>query len=169
MVILCLLTRRSLKMRELGLHVVISLAVHVLQVHAALGKSNPSPGPCTSSGLACVDSVPGIGSGGTCGCTLEVTSPLAEEGLDEELQLVGFHPRHVFGGEDVDDPGNFANRSPHPALHLLRQPSVTAAVDAHENSLDVPRSNQALLRRLGSAALEAELRRARDDAAREAG
>lgn len=90
------------------------------------------------------------------------------EGLDDDFQLVGFHPSHVFAGEEPSDAGNFANRSPFPMLHLLRQESVTVAVDGHE-SLEVPHVNAALLRRTGSEALQAELRRACADAQREAG
>ena len=72
---------------------------------------------------------------------------LEETALD--FQVVGFHPHHVFGGEDPSDPGNFVNRSPHPMIHILRQASITDAVEANPKLADsVPSANQALLQSL---------------------
>lgn len=75
-----------------------------------------------------------------------------EDFLEEtalEFQVVGFHPHHVFGGEDPSDPGNFVNRSPHPMVHILRQASITDAVEANPKLAgSVPSTNQALLRSL---------------------
>ena len=48
---------------------------------------------------------------------------MQDEGLVEDFQLVGFHPAHQFMNEEQDDAGNFANRSPYPMIHLLRQES----------------------------------------------
>ena len=73
---------------------------------------------------------------------------LQEVGLDDEFQVVGFHPQHVFGGEEPTDPGNFVNRSPYPMIHILRQESVTDAVETSPIAGSVPSSNQALLRQL---------------------
>ena len=91
---------------------------------------------------------------------------LLSEGLDSDFQIVGFHPDHRFAGESADEAGNYANRAPHPALQLLRQPSVTAAVDGHRSSLAVPEDNARRLRALGGSALAEMLRRVRHDAAR---
>ena len=75
-----------------------------------------------------------------------------EDFLEEtalEFQVVGFHPHHVFGGEDPSDPGHFVNRSPHPMVHILRQASITDAVEANPKLAgSVPSTNQALLRSL---------------------
>lgn len=83
----------------------------------------------------------------------DVDEYLRQEDLDEDFQVVGFHPNFCFAGEDPDDPANFVNRSPHPALHLLRQDDVTAAIDSHANSLQVPQVNERLLRSLGASKL----------------
>ena len=70
-------------------------------------------------------------------------------GLDEEFQVVGFHPQFIFAGADCDDAGHFVNRSPFPALHFLRQEDVTIAVDSHPSSLSVSRANKKLLQTVG--------------------
>ena len=48
----------------------------------------------------------------------------------------------------------FANRSPFPMIHLLRQDSVTEAVDDHPNSVAIAQANARLLRGLGTERLE---------------
>ena len=71
--------------------------------------------------------------------------------LDDEYQLVAFHPQFRFADEDADDASNFVNRSPYPALHILTQQSVTQAVDLQsELAESTPTTNQALLRKLGA-------------------
>ena len=80
----------------------------------------------------------------------DVEEYFRQEDLDEDYQLVGFHPLFCFAGEDPDDAANFVNRSPHPALHLLRQKDVTEAIDSHPNSLQVPQINERLLRTMGA-------------------
>ena len=94
----------------------------------------------------------------------DVEEYFRQERLDEDFQVVSFHPHFCFAGEDTDDAGNFVNRSPHPAIHLLRQADVTEAIDSHKDSLEVPQSNQRLLRRLGAAKLRELLSGARRDA-----
>lgn len=74
-------------------------------------------------------------------------------GLEREFQVASFHPEYCFDGVDSDDPANYSNRSPFPMLHLLRQVSVGAAVDAHPDSEAIPDRNIVHLRRLGAAVL----------------
>ena len=71
---------------------------------------------------------------------------MQDEGLVDDFQLVGFHPAHQFMNEESEDAGNFANRSPYPMIHLLRQESVTDAVDEHPNSVAIAQANARLLR-----------------------
>ena len=76
---------------------------------------------------------------------------LQDEELDEDFQLVGFHPHFRFASEEPADASNFVNRSPHPSIHILRQADVTAAIDAQPKLAEtVPGTNQRLLRQLGS-------------------
>ena len=93
----------------------------------------------------------------------DVDDFLHEERLDEQFQLVGFHPHFRFAGEEPDDPGNYVNRSPIPAFHLLRQEDVTKAVDSSPTSLEVPVVNQERLRELGASRLRELLRDCEDD------
>jgi len=88
--------------------------------------------------------------------------------LHEQYQLVAFHPRFVFGGEESEDASNFVNRSPHPSVHILRQADVTAAIDSYpRDTLDVPTINQRQCRRLGSKHLRGLVDQAQRDAEEE--
>ena len=60
----------------------------------------------------------------------EADAALEALGLEGELQVASFHPDYVFAGSDADDPANCTNRSPYPMLHLLREDSVSRAVEA---------------------------------------
>jgi len=64
-------------------------------------------------------------------------------------QLVGFHPHHQFDGTDPDDAENYSNRSPYPMVHILRESSVTQAVDATANIALIPKRNTDTLNQLG--------------------
>lgn len=72
---------------------------------------------------------------------------LREEALDEDVQVVGFHPEHCFHGDEHDAPSNFCQRSPYPMVHLLRQESVTIA-SGSSNAAHVVRNNQILMTKL---------------------
>jgi len=56
----------------------------------------------------------------------------AVQALDLEgvIQVASFHPDYQFAGTGFDDVENFTNRAPFPILHLLREDSVSRAVDA---------------------------------------
>ena len=70
-------------------------------------------------------------------------------GLEGELQVASFHPDYVFAGSDPDDPANCTNRSPYPMLHLLREESVSRAVDAHPDVDAIVERNIETLERIG--------------------
>src|SRR5436190_20395884 len=53
-----------------------------------------------------------------------------KRGLEGVIQLASFHPRYQFADTDMDDITNFTNRSPYPVIHLLREESMTRAVEA---------------------------------------
>ena len=65
-----------------------------------------------------------------------------------ELQLADFHPHYVFADVPASDPANRTNRSPHPMWHLLRESSVSRAVDSHPDVHGIPERNAALLRQI---------------------
>ena len=64
-------------------------------------------------------------------------------------QLVGFHPHHQFDATDRGDAENYTNRSPYPMVHILRESSVTQAVDATEDIALIPERNTNTLNQLG--------------------
>jgi hypothetical protein len=69
--------------------------------------------------------------------------------LDGVLQVASFHPRYQFAGSEPDAVENFTNRSPYPTLHLLREDSVSRAVDAYPDPDAIIERNIATLRALG--------------------
>lgn len=80
-----------------------------------------------------------------CDATIE------ELGLEGELQAASFHPQYRFAGTQSEDIENYTNRSPFPMLHLLREASVTRAVDAAGDIEEIYRRNIRTLRELGHA------------------
>ena len=76
----------------------------------------------------------------------EVDDLLQELELEGELQVASFHPDYCFAGSAADDPANYTNRSPYPMLHLLREASVTRAVDTYPDTAAIPERNVELLR-----------------------
>ena len=76
---------------------------------------------------------------------------LAGLGLEGILQVASFHPRYQFAGTAPDDIGNCTNRSPYPMLHLLREDSITAAVDAGADADAICSANVRTLETLGAA------------------
>lgn len=88
---------------------------------------------------------------------------LHRRGLEDVIQLVSFHPMFTFAGEEAGDAYNYVNRSPHPAVHILRQDSVT---DALENwaGPDITLTNQRHLRQLGVEKMVQLMHKARSDA-----
>ena len=79
------------------------------------------------------------------------TADAAVEALDLEgiIQIASFHPDYQFAGTAPDDIGNYSNRAPFPTLHLLREDSVTRAVDAFPDADAIIDRNIATLEQLG--------------------
>lgn len=76
---------------------------------------------------------------------------LAERELEGELQIASFHPDYCFADSDASDPANLSNRSPFPLLHLLREASVSRAVEAFPEPERIYERNVATLRALSAA------------------
>jgi uncharacterized protein len=79
----------------------------------------------------------------------ECEDVLVECALADELQIASFHPQYQFAGIDADDLGNYTNRSPYPMLHVLRESSVTRAVDGFAGVHQIGSNNIETLRQLG--------------------
>jgi uncharacterized protein len=87
---------------------------------------------------------------------LEVADGIVEElELDGILQVAPFHPQFQFEDTETDDITNYTNRSPYPILHLLREDSVTRAVEAFPDELEIAENNIKTLRKLGHAGWKA--------------
>ncbi|MDF3066788.1 MAG: hypothetical protein K0R38_2389 [Polyangiaceae bacterium] len=80
---------------------------------------------------------------------------LEELELDGTLQIASFHPDYCFADAATDDPANYSNRSPYPMLHLLREESVTRAVDAFPDTSKIYERNIETLRGLSAERLRA--------------
>ena len=74
---------------------------------------------------------------------------LAALSLEGVLQVASFHPDYRFDGTEEDDPTNCTNRSPWPILHLLREDSVSRAVDAFPDPDEIVERNLATMEKLG--------------------
>lgn len=74
-----------------------------------------------------------------------------------DFQIASFHPQYRFAGSAADHLGNYTNRSPYPALHVLRESSVTRAVGEHPGTESIPENNVRRLESLGREAIEAIL------------
>ena len=65
------------------------------------------------------------------------------------LQIADFHPGYQFDGSAPGDIANYSNRSPYPTLHLLREESITRAVEAMPDTAAIFEGNLDTLTRLG--------------------
>ncbi|WP_132998853.1 DUF1415 domain-containing protein [Luteimonas arsenica] len=91
---------------------------------------------------------------------LDAADGLVEElGLEGVLQVASFHPQYQFAGSDPDDIANFTNRSPWPTLHLLREDSVSRAVEAFPDPDAIVERNVETLEKLGHTGWQALFRR----------
>ena len=75
---------------------------------------------------------------------------LARLELEGTIQIASFHPQYQFAGTKVNDVTNYTNRSPYPTLHLLREDSITQAVDSFPDVDGIYKNNIAALRKLGT-------------------
>ena len=79
---------------------------------------------------------------------------LAESFLEKQdkegiYQIASFHPAYFFAGSSEDDPSNYTNRSPYPMLHLLREESVSRAIDSFPGTEKIPQRNIKYARQKG--------------------
>jgi hypothetical protein len=82
---------------------------------------------------------------------LDEADALVEQlGLEGVIQVASFHPDYQFAGTEPDDVTNYTNRAPYPTLHLLREDSVSRAVDAFPDPDAIVERNQETVRKLGA-------------------
>ena len=94
---------------------------------------------------------------------------LEQHGFCGEFQLATFHPDYLFAEEPLeqpadgaagrdDDAANYTNRSPYPALHILREQSITDVLKNVAEPERIPERNIRYARSIGSRALAQRLR-----------
>lgn len=71
----------------------------------------------------------------------DVDTLLRSGGWEGDIQAASFHPEYRFADTKPDDSANFTNRSPWPVIHLLREDSVSEAVEQHPDPQSIPRRN----------------------------
>jgi hypothetical protein len=79
----------------------------------------------------------------------EADAVVAAMGLEGEIQVASFHPAYRFAGTAPNAMENYTNRSPYPMLHLLREASVTRAVETFPGVHEIGAQNAAKLNALG--------------------
>lgn len=76
-------------------------------------------------------------------------SALIKNGFEGVFQIASFHPEYQFAGTEPNDITNYTNRSPYPILHILREESVSLAVDSYPNAEGIPDKNIETMNKLG--------------------
>lgn len=66
---------------------------------------------------------------------------LVDMNLEGVYQVASFHPDYQFGGTEPEDAENYTNRSPYPMLHLLREDSLSVAIDNYPEVDLIPERN----------------------------
>ena len=66
---------------------------------------------------------------------------LTKEDYEGIYQLASFHPQYLFAGSNENDPANYTNRSPYPMLHILREDSITKALENFDDPDSIPEKN----------------------------
>lgn len=80
---------------------------------------------------------------------------LKRQGYEGIYQLASFHPQYCFADASDDDASNYTNRSPYPMVHILREASITAALENVQNPEDIPERNIRLTQSMGLKAMTA--------------
>lgn len=66
---------------------------------------------------------------------------LLKENYEGVYQLASFHPQYLFAGSNENDPANYTNRSPFPMLHILREDSITRALENFDDPDSISEKN----------------------------
>jgi hypothetical protein len=79
--------------------------------------------------------------------------------LDGVFQIASFHPDYQFAGTHPDDAENYTNRSPFPLLHILREESLSRAIEHTPDVDQIPLRNIEKMNELGAKKLKLLFRR----------
>ena len=79
---------------------------------------------------------------------------IAQEDYEGVYQLASFHPLYRFEGAPIDDAANYTNRSPYPMLQILREDSITKALENFPDPDSIPKRNIDYARKKGLVYME---------------
>ncbi len=85
---------------------------------------------------------------------------LESHGFSGEFQIATFHPDYCFADSSngaVGDAANYTNRSPYPALHILREQSISDALENFADPEKIPQRNISYARSIGTEKLAQRL------------
>lgn len=83
---------------------------------------------------------------------------MADKGYEGVYQLASFHPDYCFADAVDEDPANYTNRSPYPALHLIREDSIERVLEGIDNPERIPERNIRHAREKGLAFMQDKLK-----------
>lgn len=83
---------------------------------------------------------------------------MADKGYEGVYQLASFHPDYCFADAVDEDPANYTNRSPYPALHLIREDSIERVLEGVDNPERIPERNIRHAREKGLAFMQDKLK-----------
>lgn len=67
---------------------------------------------------------------------------LKRSGWQGIYQLASFHPDYCFAGAEPADDENLTNRAPYPIIHIIREASLTKALNYVEDVEKIPEQNK---------------------------
>lgn len=79
---------------------------------------------------------------------------LIDLNLDGVFQVASFHPQYQFAGTEFEAAENYTNRSPYPMLHLIREESLSEAIEKYSDVDAIPERNIQVMNELGSEYLQ---------------
>ena len=82
---------------------------------------------------------------------------LMDQGYEGIYQLASFHPDYCFADAEPEDAPNYTNRSPYPMVHLLREQSLTQAIEYYGDTQQIPEHNIARMNDIGAAEAQRRL------------
>ncbi|MBK7883773.1 MAG: DUF1415 domain-containing protein [Chitinophagaceae bacterium] len=74
---------------------------------------------------------------------------MSKEKYNGIYQLASFHPEYVFADAVANDAANYTNRSIYPMLHILREESITKALENFKDPEKIPERNIDFARQKG--------------------
>ena len=84
---------------------------------------------------------------------------LVQMEFDGVFQIASFHPDYQFAETHPDDAENYTNRSPYPILHILREESLSRAIENTADIDQIPLRNIQKMNELGAEKLKLLFRR----------